>query len=212
MSLFWVVRIITLLVFIILLSLSVYFLQRREQYTEIMESRKYNVPLVVIWNICSYLPAELPSDNPFFSVPPFFAKETFIISLLIIGLWAIGFGITLGMLTLRVRKSIGAKTPEQGLITSGPYKFARHPIYLGIISTSFGLAAVFGSFEGLLCILPITLIHFLESRAEEFYDIGVRFGAEFQDFKKRVRMFGPIRFWIAVLVIAGFALAFVVLT
>jgi hypothetical protein len=50
----------------------------------------------------------------------------------------------------------------------------------------------------------ILLVNLLEASFEERSDIGARYPAEYVEFKKRTRMFGPIWFWAT---LAGILLA-----
>jgi protein-S-isoprenylcysteine O-methyltransferase Ste14 len=81
------------------------------------------------------------------------------------------------------------------LLTSGIYRYARHPIYAGIVGISLGIALAFGTWDGLLMIPVILLLNMAEALNEESYDIGVRFPDEYREYRKRTRMFGPFWFW-----------------
>ena len=77
--------------------------------------------------------------------------------------------------------------PQETLITSGPYRFSRNPLYLGgNVFIFFGAALLFGSPTALLA----TAIHI------PFMDLFIRreerqleqvFGRPWHDYKKRVR-------------------------
>src|SRR5262245_18718026 len=77
--------------------------------------------------------------------------------------------------------------PQQALITSGPYRFSRNPLYLGgNVFIFFGAALLFGSPTALFA----TAIHLplmdLFIRREE-RQLERVFGPAWQDYKKRVR-------------------------
>jgi protein-S-isoprenylcysteine O-methyltransferase Ste14 len=54
----------------------------------------------------------------------------------------------------------------------------------------------------------VLLVNLLEASFEERYDIGARYPAEYAEFKKRTRMFGPLWVWAT---IAGVLIALAIL-
>ena len=107
----------------------------------------------------------------------------------------------LGFATLKQRKVIGVQDVKEGLLTSGCYRYFRHPIYTGIMWASLGLPLVMRNPDGLLMFPAIFVIHFAAEIMEERYDIGVRFREKYQAYKQTTRMFGPIWLWSVVVVI-----------
>jgi|SRR5271155_901363 len=47
---------------------------------------------------------------------------------------------------------------EQKVISTGPYAFVRHPMYIGALAMLSGVPLALGSWWGLLTIIPITLV------------------------------------------------------
>jgi protein-S-isoprenylcysteine O-methyltransferase Ste14 len=47
---------------------------------------------------------------------------------------------------------------EQKVISTGPYAFVRHPMYIGALVMLLGVPLALGSWWGLLTIIPITLV------------------------------------------------------
>jgi protein-S-isoprenylcysteine O-methyltransferase Ste14 len=47
---------------------------------------------------------------------------------------------------------------EQKVISTGPYSFVRHPMYIGAIIMLFGIPVALGSWWGLLALIPITMV------------------------------------------------------
>ena len=81
--------------------------------------------------------------------------------------------------------------PDQGLVTSGPYRRVRHPSYTGSIITfgGFGLAA--GTWLGALLVIAITLLAYnYRVRVEEQAMLEV-FGDEYQSYMARTGRFLP---------------------
>jgi protein-S-isoprenylcysteine O-methyltransferase Ste14 len=83
--------------------------------------------------------------------------------------------ITGAALVLRARAELGAAwsfvpTADQGtgLITTGPYRLVRHPIYLGLALLAMGQALAFGSWPALMIVLSGIVPTFAwRARAEE---------------------------------------------
>jgi protein-S-isoprenylcysteine O-methyltransferase Ste14 len=73
------------------------------------------------------------------------------------------------------------------LVTDGPYRFSRNPIYLGFICTLIGIPLAFGTYWGiLLSPLLILLMNQLVIRYEETY-LERKFGNAYTSYKSRVR-------------------------
>ena len=77
--------------------------------------------------------------------------------------------------------------PQKTLITSGPYRFSRNPLYLGgNVFIFFGATLLFGSPAGiLLTVINILLVEFMIRREEK--QLEQNFGEEWLIYKKRVR-------------------------
>src|SRR5215831_10229834 len=77
--------------------------------------------------------------------------------------------------------------PQTALITSGPYRFSRNPLYLGgNVFIFFGAALLLGSPTALFATaLHLPLIDRFIRREEE--QLERRFGQEWQSYKRRVR-------------------------
>jgi protein-S-isoprenylcysteine O-methyltransferase Ste14 len=77
--------------------------------------------------------------------------------------------------------------PQKTLITSGPYRFSRNPLYLGgNVFIFFGAALLFGSPTALFATtMHIPLMALFIRREEEHLERD--FGEEWQSYKQRVR-------------------------
>lgn len=79
---------------------------------------------------------------------------------------------------------------EHTLTTTGPYAYARHPIYSGLLLTSLGTAIVFGEVR---CFLGCALIltgFWIKSRTEESF-MEQAFGQQYSAYKQRVKSLIP---------------------
>ncbi len=78
------------------------------------------------------------------------------------------------------------------LITNGPYRIVRHPLYVGMIVSIAGLALGMGSIWGLaitlMVFLPLTL---LRARLEEAA-LHKKFGVTWEDYTARTYFFLPL--------------------
>jgi protein-S-isoprenylcysteine O-methyltransferase Ste14 len=77
--------------------------------------------------------------------------------------------------------------PQSALITSGPYRFSRNPLYLGgNVFIFFGAALILGSPAALLATaVHLPLIDRFIRREEE--QLERRFGQDWQSYRKQVR-------------------------
>jgi protein-S-isoprenylcysteine O-methyltransferase Ste14 len=82
-------------------------------------------------------------------------------------------------------------TSGQALVTSGPYRFVRHPSYASLVLLASGIAIGFGSVIGLAAV-PLLLLPGLAYRIsveEELLRDG--FGDEFNSYARRVKKLIP---------------------
>jgi protein-S-isoprenylcysteine O-methyltransferase Ste14 len=97
----------------------------------------------------------------------------------------IGLAAARGMLSART--SLNPHHPTTALVLSGPFRFTRNPLYLGLTVFYAGLMLVFELTWGLL-FLPIVvwLITIWVIVPEEKY-LEQKFGTEYLNYKSRVR-------------------------
>lgn len=101
-------------------------------------------------------------------------------------------------LVLRSRAELGpawslAPKADQsiGLVTTGPYRFVRHPIYLGLALFAVGEALAFGSWPALMIVLSGIVPTFAwRARVEEKL-LSRRFGERYTVYRQRTRMIIP---------------------
>ena len=112
------------------------------------------------------------------------APRILIAGLMLINL-VIGLAAARGMLTART--SLNPNRPTTALVLSGPFRFTRNPLYLGLTVFYAGLMLVFDLTWGLL-LLPIAvwLITIWVIIPEEKY-LEQKFGTEYLAYKSRVR-------------------------
>ena len=114
----------------------------------------------------------------------------------------------LAFATLKQRKVIGIQDVKEGLLTSGLYRYFRHPINTGILWVT-GLALVMRNPDGLLMFPAVFVISFAGTILEERNDMCVRFREQYQAYRQTTRMFGPIWLWsiivVSILLLSGLA-------
>jgi protein-S-isoprenylcysteine O-methyltransferase Ste14 len=105
-------------------------------------------------------------------------------TLVIVGLvtmyWGIATFVNAGTAVLPTR-------PASRLVRSGPYRFTRNPMYLGLTTAYLGGTLVVDSVWPLL-VLPIVLglLYLFVITREERY-LSAEFGAEYEEYRSRVR-------------------------
>jgi protein-S-isoprenylcysteine O-methyltransferase Ste14 len=81
--------------------------------------------------------------------------------------------------------------PGTGLVTTGPYRLVRHPIYLGMALLALGQALAFGS--GLACVIVLVgIVPTFAWRAREEEELLDRtFGDRYALYRRRTRLMIP---------------------
>ncbi len=76
---------------------------------------------------------------------------------------------------------------NQVLVTHGPFRFSRNPMYLGMVTMLFGIAVIFGTLPLFIAalahfaVMNFVFIPFEEKKMEK------QFGEQFRDYMRRVR-------------------------
>ena len=96
-----------------------------------------------------------------------------------------------GMLTFaRARTAILPHRPAARLVTGGPYRVTRNPMYTGLATAYVGAALIANTVWPLI-VLPVVVrvLYALVIRREERYLAGA-FGADYDAYRARVRRWG----------------------
>lgn len=109
---------------------------------------------------------------------------------LAVGLIFVAVGFALAIRAVQMFRRAGTNVvpgePATALVTAGPYRFSRNPIYIGFVLVYFGMALVLTSMWTLLLLLPVLVIlHRGIVLREEAYLEG-KFGEAYQKYAKRV--------------------------
>ena len=124
--------------------------------------------------------------NFIFPVPAFLSPPATYSGFLIIGF---GFVLALWSRSLFLKNATTLQPSEEPtlLVTSGPFRLSRNPIYLGMASILLGVAVVLGTLVALAFpVIFVTLIEFFIIPGEE-RKLEKIFGEPYREYKKSVR-------------------------
>jgi len=87
----------------------------------------------------------------------------------------------------RAGTNVPSKLPTTTIVDTGPYRFTRNPIYVGMMLGLIGLAIAFNSLWLLLMLVPFALvIRYAVVAREEAY-LERKFGDVYRGYRTRVR-------------------------
>ena len=108
-----------------------------------------------------------------------------------LGVMVFGAGLALGIWAIVTFRRAGTRveTTEQttAIVTHGPYRFTRNPIYLGMFLGQTGLAIGFDNPWILSMLMPFYLVLRYGVVAKEEAYLERKFGYVYSDYKSRVR-------------------------
>jgi protein-S-isoprenylcysteine O-methyltransferase Ste14 len=119
----------------------------------------------------SFLPADLPAG--------WLGAMVFVLALALVA-WAIAT-IT------RAGSNVPTNLPTTAIVESGPYRFTRNPIYLGMFLGLIGLAVVFDDLWLLRMLVPFALVTRYGVVAREEAYLERKFGDAYRGYRSRVR-------------------------
>lgn len=138
------------------------------------------IALVLVLILAFVLDRLLPL--PF--VPPSVPHSALGSALILVGLALAAWSVA----TFRKAKTeVLTSRPALTIVSSGPYRFSRNPIYLGMFLALIGLAVGFDTLWFLFALITFYIIvRFAVVAPEEQY-LTEKFGAPYLDYKARVR-------------------------
>jgi protein-S-isoprenylcysteine O-methyltransferase Ste14 len=87
----------------------------------------------------------------------------------------------------RAGSNVPTNRPSTTIVESGPYRFTRNPIYLGMFGGQIGLAIAFDNLWLLLMLVPFALVIRYGVVAREEAYLERKFGDLYRDYRLRVR-------------------------
>lgn len=109
----------------------------------------------------------------------------------LLGIVPLAAGILINVIADRAFRSVGTTVkpfePSSALVTTGVYRISRHPMYLGLVLIVLGLAGLLGSALPLAVVVIFALL--LDRRFIEVEEriLADRFGADWEEYRRRVR-------------------------
>jgi len=110
-----------------------------------------------------------------------------------LGLAALIAGLAIAVTGRQAMKAAGTNVnpfqPTTAIVASGPFRFTRNPLYLGLTLVYVGLAFVFNTWWALI-LLPLILVvmHFGVVLREERY-LERKFGTPYREYRWKVRRY-----------------------
>jgi len=195
----WIVRFVLLGLLAAYVGVSGYLSKHRDKYGRLLENGFANLALVVLYNLLCYLIVGLPPDQSALLPPAFFLHLAARSGLSIVGQVLIVAAVVMLVVAVVGRKALGGQDVKEGLLTSGIYRYFRHPIYTSIVWIALGFPLTTQNLDGLLMFPGGLLANIAQATVEERWDVGARFPAEYEAYRRRTRMFGPVWFWVALI-------------
>jgi protein-S-isoprenylcysteine O-methyltransferase Ste14 len=87
----------------------------------------------------------------------------------------------------RAGSNVPTNLPTTTIVDTGPYRFTRNPIYLGMVLGLIGLAIAFNSLWLLLTLVPFALVIRYGVIAREEAYLERKFGDVYRSYRSRVR-------------------------
>jgi protein-S-isoprenylcysteine O-methyltransferase Ste14 len=94
-----------------------------------------------------------------------------------------------GLLALASVRALGR---GRELVTHGPYRWVRHPYYLGILVMLVGAVVAMRSLPALILFYPAVRVTLARARREE-HNLGLRFGDAYHKYQEQVAFMLPLR-------------------
>jgi protein-S-isoprenylcysteine O-methyltransferase Ste14 len=120
---------------------------------------------------------------------PIFASTAWRWSGLVLGIMGIALIVTGRRALLAAETNINPFKPTMSIVTAGPFRFTRNPLYLGVTLIYSGLTLASNSWWGFVLLVPVLLlIHFGVVVREERY-LERKFGESYRLYRERVRRY-----------------------
>lgn len=142
--------------------------------------------------------ANFAAFGRFFVFLAAFAGNAEGLAALVLALCGCLVAVTGAALVLRSRAELGAAwslvpTADQGtgLVTTGPYRLIRHPIYLGLSMLALGEALAFSSYPASLVVFSAIVPTFMWRACAEERVLVDTFGERYADYRRQTKVMIP---------------------
>jgi protein-S-isoprenylcysteine O-methyltransferase Ste14 len=89
----------------------------------------------------------------------------------------------------RAGTNINPSKPTTAIVTGGPFRYSRNPLYLAVTLIFLGISLIIDTWWGIIVIVPVLLIlHFGVVLREERY-LERKFGGSYLQYKRTVRRY-----------------------
>ena len=113
------------------------------------------------------------------------------------GLWpglmmiALGVGIAIwGRRTMvAAGTNVNPSRPAMTIVSSGPFRFSRNPLYLSLTTIYMGLTLAVNTWWGVVVLIPLLLVMHLGVVLREERYLEQRFGEQYRQYRSRVRRY-----------------------
>ena len=112
---------------------------------------------------------------------------------LCLGIALLVLGLAIAIPARRALRAAGTNVdpmrPASAVVTSGPYRFSRNPLYVALTLLYTGLSLIFDTWWGIVLLLPVLwVMHQGVVRREERY-LERKFGGAYRQYRSRVRRY-----------------------
>jgi protein-S-isoprenylcysteine O-methyltransferase Ste14 len=108
------------------------------------------------------------------------------VSLIVLG---VGIAITGRRALQAAATNVDPMRPTTAIVTSGPYRFSRNPLYVALTLLYVGLTLAFNTLWGLVVLVPLVItMHCGVVRREERY-LERKFGDVYRQYRSKVRRY-----------------------
>ena len=153
--------------------------------------------------------AASPDKPGVVALPPFLYGGAFLVVLLFRAVWPLPIvergslrwpGLALSVIAIGLavwgrRTMVAAGTnvrpslPATSIVTTGPFRFSRNPLYCALTLLYLGLTAIFNTWWGVIVLVPLLLVmHFGVVLREERY-LERKFGEPYRQYRRSVRRY-----------------------
>jgi len=87
-----------------------------------------------------------------------------------------------------MRKKGGLRIKNKNLITDGPFRYMRHPMYISVSIMLIGIGILLFTWIWFIILLILTPVWYIECKIEEKHLVEL-FGEKYLNYKKRTGMF-----------------------